>query len=125
MLSKVFISSGPYRRRRWDRCVLCVCVCVTCEQVELLVQLQQLEGAPRPPALLLGQTVVDVPLVFGGAAHPGCSGGENKHTHKTITHLLPLFLLLFKDNVPQKMSDLINIYHFGQIATTSTLAIEN
>lgn len=42
---------------------------LTCEQVELVIQLQQLEGAPRPPALLFGQTVVNVPLVFGGATH--------------------------------------------------------
>ena len=37
---------------------------LTCEQVELLVQLQQLEGAPRSPALLFGQTIVNIPLVF-------------------------------------------------------------
>lgn len=43
---------------------------LTCEQVKLVVQLQQLEGAPRSPALLFGQTVVNVPLVLGGATHP-------------------------------------------------------
>lgn len=43
---------------------------LTCEQVELVVELQQLEGAPRSPALLFGQTVVNVPLVLGGATHP-------------------------------------------------------
>ena len=43
---------------------------LTCEQVEFVVELQQLEGAPGSPALLFGQAVVNVPLVFGGAAHP-------------------------------------------------------
>lgn len=43
---------------------------LTCEQVELVVELQQLESAPRSPALLFGETVVNVPLIFGGATHP-------------------------------------------------------
>lgn len=50
-------------------CLRCP-VGLTCEQVELVVELQQLEGAPRSPALLFGQTVVNVSLVFGGATHP-------------------------------------------------------
>lgn len=45
------------------------CWCLTCEQVELLVQLQQLEGAPGSPSFFFGQTIVDVALVFGGASH--------------------------------------------------------
>lgn len=45
---------------------------VTCKQIELLIELQQLESTAGPPALLLGQPVVDVSLVFGGAAHPDC-----------------------------------------------------
>lgn len=43
---------------------------LTCEQVELLVELKQLEGAPRSPALLFGEAVINVPLVFGGPTHP-------------------------------------------------------
>ena len=34
------------------------------ENVELLVDLDELEGGPRPPPLLLGQPVVDVALVL-------------------------------------------------------------
>lgn len=39
------------------------------EDVELLVDLQKLEGATSSPPLLLRLAVVDVPLVFGGLAH--------------------------------------------------------
>lgn len=42
---------------------------LTCEQVELLIELQQLEGAPRSPALLFGQSIVNVSFVFGGPTH--------------------------------------------------------
>lgn len=55
--------------RRYEQSLRCPAG-LTCEQVELVVELQQLEGAPRPPSLLFGQTVVNVPLVFGGATHP-------------------------------------------------------
>lgn len=53
-------AAGPIRAEQ----------CVTCEQVELVVELQQLEGASCPPALLFSQAVVNVPLVFGRATHP-------------------------------------------------------
>ena len=39
------------------------------KDVELLVDLDELEGGPRPPALLLGQPVVDVALVLRRSAH--------------------------------------------------------
>jgi len=41
----------------------------TVEHVVHFVHLQQLEGGPGAPALLLGAAVVDVTLVFSGAAH--------------------------------------------------------
>ena len=42
---------------------------LTFEQVELVVELQQLEGAPRSPALFFGQTIINVTFIFGGATH--------------------------------------------------------
>jgi hypothetical protein len=39
------------------------------EYVELLVDLEELESAPRSPAVLFGQSVVDVAFVFGSSAH--------------------------------------------------------
>lgn len=41
----------------------------TCEQVKLLVKLQQFEGTSGSPTLLFCQTVVDVSLVLGGTTH--------------------------------------------------------
>jgi len=41
------------------------------EDVELLVYLEELEGAASSPSFLLGLPVVDVPLVLGGLAHGG------------------------------------------------------
>ena len=43
----------------------------TVEDVEALLELQQFEGAARPPAALLGQAVINVPFVLGAAAHGG------------------------------------------------------
>lgn len=45
-------------------------VLLTVEYLELLVDLDELEGAAGPPPLLLGQPVVDVALVLGAPAHP-------------------------------------------------------
>jgi hypothetical protein len=39
------------------------------KDVELVVDLHELEGAARPPAFLLGQAVVHVSFVLGGAPH--------------------------------------------------------
>lgn len=41
----------------------------TLEKVEFLVKLQQLEGAAGTPAILLGQAVVDIPLVLRCPSH--------------------------------------------------------
>lgn len=68
---------------------------LTCEQVELVVQLQQLEGTPRPPALLFGQTVVNVPLVFGWATHRDLWPLRWKSYTATVTHQPHLYWCLF------------------------------
>ncbi len=39
------------------------------KDVELVVDLHELEGAARSPAFLLGQAVVHVSFVLGGAPH--------------------------------------------------------
>lgn len=71
--------------------------CLTCEQVELVVELQQLEGAPRSPALLFGQTVVDVPLVLGGATHPDPLMRHRTSNAPTTVLLVSLFIQGFAD----------------------------
>lgn len=41
----------------------------TFKEVELLIQLQQLEGTAGAPALLFSEPVVNIPFVFGGTTH--------------------------------------------------------
>jgi hypothetical protein len=45
------------------------CMPYSREYIEHLVDLQQLKSAPRPPALLLGFSVINVALVLAGFSH--------------------------------------------------------
>lgn len=66
---------------------------LTFEQVKLFIKLQQLKGAPRSPALLFGQAVVNVPLVFRGAPH-----GDPWPQEKTHTDTYPLVYCILTCN---------------------------
>lgn len=54
---------------------------LTLQYMVLSVDLQQLEGAAGPPALLLGHAVVDVPLVFARPPHSCCLSARRCGEH--------------------------------------------
>lgn len=87
---------------------------VTCEQVELLIELQQLESATGPPALLLGQPIVDVPLIFGGAPHLDCWEGTRASTQFVLyTVLLSNVSYRYKCFIASFYSWLLVMCHVG------------
>ena len=77
--------------------------------LELVIDLQELEGAPGAPSLLLGQPVVHVTLVLGGPAH---------NYLKSIIYMI-LLLVRYREHF------IINISQFTEEASSQKILLIN
>ena len=86
----------------------------TTEKAKLFVELQQLEGTPRPPSLLLRQPVIDIPLVLRCLSHPPACKIRRKNGKKNEKTLAPQEMTSQRDRA-NKVYDVISLEIKGSL----------